>query len=253
LINGIGRPAYDLVNKKFGKLTVIERYIDETTLKYKCSYWLCRCDCGKTRIIRGTSLIEGDTKSCGCLISEMKSTVIIGKIYGKLKALNKTEIKNGEAFYECQCECGNIVEVRGGNLVTGGSKSCGCQRTRTRIDKSIAGESAFNHIYANYKCLARRRKINFQLTKEEFREIINQNCFYCNKSPSNIDGKYFTTGSYLYSGIDRIDSNLGYIIGNVVPCCKICNVMKSNLSKNDFLNHIKQIYHFNINNTTSNN
>ena len=49
----------NLIGKKFGTLLVIE---------YKNnSKWLCKCDCGNKKIIRGDSLKQGLTKSCGCL------------------------------------------------------------------------------------------------------------------------------------------------------------------------------------------
>lgn len=32
--------------------------------------WRCQCDCGKTVITRGSSLLAGTTRSCGCLVSE---------------------------------------------------------------------------------------------------------------------------------------------------------------------------------------
>jgi hypothetical protein len=51
-----------LVGKQFGKLKVIE--LDH---KKRRSYWLCKCDCGNVKTIRGTSLTSGATKSCGCL------------------------------------------------------------------------------------------------------------------------------------------------------------------------------------------
>jgi len=35
----------------------------------------------------------------------------------------------------------------------------------------------------------------------------------------------------------------GYIIGNVTHCCKRCNVAKSDLSENDFLNLVKSIFY----------
>jgi hypothetical protein len=41
--------------------------------------------------------------------------------------------------------------------------------------------------------------------------------------------------------IDRVDNSLGYVIGNCVPCCKLCNSMKSNLPKKTFLDHSKRI------------
>ena len=52
----------DLTGKKFGKLTVLERILNEKGTKYKCL-----CDCGNIKIIRGTDLSNGKTQSCGCI------------------------------------------------------------------------------------------------------------------------------------------------------------------------------------------
>lgn len=57
----------DLTGKKFGKLTVIKRSFPNN--KYNNSRWLCRCDCGKEKITFRSYLIQGHTKSCGCLRS----------------------------------------------------------------------------------------------------------------------------------------------------------------------------------------
>ena len=54
----------DLINHKYGQLTVIEyagRAPNRSTL------WLCECACGATKILRGDHLKDGRTKSCGCL------------------------------------------------------------------------------------------------------------------------------------------------------------------------------------------
>ena len=49
------------------------------------------------------------------------------------------------------------------------------------------------------------------------------------------------------NGIDRIDSTLGYTSANTVPCCSLCNSMKSTLSPDNFIAHIKQIlFHLNV-------
>ncbi|KKM98992.1 hypothetical protein LCGC14_1152420 [marine sediment metagenome] len=58
------RKRIDLVGQKFGRLVVLQ-FIDKN--KWRSSFWLCRCDCGKEKIILGDSLKNGDTKSCGCL------------------------------------------------------------------------------------------------------------------------------------------------------------------------------------------
>lgn len=45
----------------------------------------------------------------------------------------------------------------------------------------------------------------------------------------------------LCNGIDRKDSGRGYYQENCLPCCKICNVMKSTMSYNDFIEHCIKI------------
>lgn len=53
----------DLTGQKFGRLTVLKRVENKGT----SIYWLCKCDCGNEKIIRGDSLKQGLTNSCGCL------------------------------------------------------------------------------------------------------------------------------------------------------------------------------------------
>lgn len=53
----------DLTGKRFGSLTVISQ---AKSSKSGRAMWLCRCDCGTEKIILGSSMIQGKTKSCGC-------------------------------------------------------------------------------------------------------------------------------------------------------------------------------------------
>jgi hypothetical protein len=61
------RNFIDLIGKKFGRLTAIRRVKNS---KSENSRWLCRCDCGKEKVILGRSLTSGRTKSCGCFRNE---------------------------------------------------------------------------------------------------------------------------------------------------------------------------------------
>ncbi|KKK59795.1 hypothetical protein LCGC14_3030790 [marine sediment metagenome] len=61
----------DLTSKKFGRLTVIKRVDKNKSRNYR---WLCKCDCGKEKIILGYNLKNGHTKSCGCLLKEGNNT-----------------------------------------------------------------------------------------------------------------------------------------------------------------------------------
>ena len=60
------KPMIDLTGQRFGRLTVIRR--DES--RKKAAYWLCRCDCGKEKVVQGCHLRSGATVSCGCLHME---------------------------------------------------------------------------------------------------------------------------------------------------------------------------------------
>lgn len=52
----------DITGQRFGRLTVIE----QAESKNNHARWVCKCDCGNKRIVYGSSLFSGETKSCGC-------------------------------------------------------------------------------------------------------------------------------------------------------------------------------------------
>lgn len=82
--------------------------------------------------------------------------------------------------------------------------------------------------YAQYKSGAKKRGISFDLSREQFRTFWEKSCFYCASSIETI-------------GLDRIDSNLGYKLDNVVSCCTICNAMKLALPRDIFIEHCYKI------------
>ena len=57
----------DMTGKKIGRLTVIKRV---ENLK-GCVMWLCKCECGNEKILKGTELRTGKINSCGCLHKEI--------------------------------------------------------------------------------------------------------------------------------------------------------------------------------------
>lgn len=63
-----GRKRLELVGKRFGRL-VVKMSAGED--RYGKSLFLCKCDCGNTKVIIGSSLVQRFTKSCGCLQKEI--------------------------------------------------------------------------------------------------------------------------------------------------------------------------------------
>ena len=57
--------SLNLKGKRFGKLVAV-KCVGHVGKSRHLS-WLCKCDCGREKVVLGNSLIRGDTKSCGCL------------------------------------------------------------------------------------------------------------------------------------------------------------------------------------------
>ena len=62
----------DLRGQTFGRLTAVKRVGKN---KQNTSLWLFKCDCGKSKTIRGTSVTRARATSCGCLHREIMRSV----------------------------------------------------------------------------------------------------------------------------------------------------------------------------------
>jgi hypothetical protein len=56
----------------------------------------------------------------------------------------------------------------------------------------------------------------------------------------------FLNGDFVYNGIDRIDSSIGYVEGNIVPCCKACNMAKNTMGQDEFMLWVERVYNHSI-------
>ena len=88
--------------------------------------------------------------------------------------------------------------------------------------------------YTKYRLGAEKRNFVFELSLEEFDDITKQPCLYCGEFNGEHKG-------VPYSGVDRIDSSVGYTTLNCIPCCEMCNRMKLDYDMMDWLKHIKKI------------
>lgn len=146
-------------------------------------------------------------------------------------------------FYEVICECGNKKIINGSLMKSGNTKSCGCYGKQIRKSKRISdNHSEITAIILGYKRHAKDRNLEWNLSRDFVENLIKQQCFYCDSPPTNIKKTKNSIGNGLkYSGIDRINSNYNYDENNVVPCCKICNVAKRDMSIVDFYNWASNI------------
>ena len=77
----MAKQVIDLTGRKFGKLIVLKIAGKN---EYNNILWLCKCECGNTKIVRGNALKAGKTLSCGCYSREVhtKHGMWKSRVYG---------------------------------------------------------------------------------------------------------------------------------------------------------------------------
>jgi len=230
----------DLTGQRFGRLVVLDfSHKDKDGL----TYWKCQCDCGRTTTVPIRNLRSGNTKSCGNGYHRRKD--ITGQEFGRLIVLEHShQTTRRKTMWKCQCSCGKITLVEGHTLRKGRVKSCGCLRDDVARQKALKpkGVAAFNRVYESAKGGALNRTLPWEITKETFRAVVSQDCYYCGIKPAMRKWRRKQNGGFVGHGIDRVDNNKGYVEGNIVPCCAKCNRMKLDHPQKEFLAQVERIH-----------
>ena len=117
--------ADNLIGQTFNYLKVIGR---EPNDKNSRSMWRCKClynGCGNEVVVMGKRLLNGNTKSCGCLKHRHKYDDLTGNIYGDLTVDSLAYIKGNIVFWNCHCTCGNTKVIRASSLTQNKVYTCG--------------------------------------------------------------------------------------------------------------------------------
>lgn len=171
-----------------------------------------------------------------------------------LRVLGQGAGKHARLVASCKA-CGETFEAYKSTLRK--ANSCGCLKHDSASWKSVGaktmpwqlppGEAAFNNLLHSYKAKALKRGFTFDLSKEDFRELVTGECAYCGDSLGSIvRGLGKTSGDFYYTGVDRAVNEEGYTRDNAVSCCSTCNFMKHKLGSSAFLNHVGKIYRHNF-------
>lgn len=156
----------DLTGQRFGRWTVLQK----AESRNKHVYWLCKCDCGTIKEVKGASLREGKSQSCGCLHKQLSKKIcsqvgkknirnLIGQQFGEWTVLKDSGKRrsNGGIIWTCQCSCGTIKDVRGHSLISGYSTNCGCKKINSKGELKIfnlltENQIPFKHEYSFNDC-----------------------------------------------------------------------------------------------------
>ena len=217
-------------NSKIGRIVGLSREMvriirDNLKTNQKRKYIKAICpDCGKERLIRKDQY-KNNLKNY-CLSCAKKNSPKYQRLKSKIakKCIN----------------CGKDIIISKKTWINGTKKCNSCRTSETnKIKKGLAAQKS---IYAQYRNKAKIKHLDFDLSFDEFMKITKQNCFYCNIEPSNIKKSEYNNGDFIYNGIDRMDNSKGYIIDNIIPCCKICNYAKNTMPLEEFYKWVNTIY-----------
>lgn len=121
------------------------------------------------------------------------------------------------------------------DLLNNACKSCGANRKRKQY---YTFDQTLRQTWKRAKSSAKVRNLHFDLLVEDLQKIYllqNKKCFYSGVEMG------FNSGKTNKISIDRVDSTKGYTVENVVLCCKVINVMKSNLNIEEFIQWVNRI------------
>jgi len=194
----------------------------------------CRCDecrgaMKKARAeypisVHGTLWSYG--KGCRCDLCKKVKSVDWKKRHPNARPRTTNLVTGTRICYVCKEEkpleefCSN----KNRRISLGRSNECKrCHNLRSKRNKNTP-----KHRFESYVSGAKVRKIQFNLSFEEFESFWNKSCYYCG---TDIDG----------IGLDRKDSGDGYNMNNIVPCCTQCNRAKTIQTTDQFIEMCKKV------------
>jgi hypothetical protein len=177
------------------------------------------------------------------------ATIGVGDVVGKWTVYGPPFRNKGSTWVPCRCECGTERAVRSDSLYVGKKEGRGsngssqCRRCSQLNKKTIRpkGETGANLLWAKYKIGAAARGLVFTLTLNDMMALTSQNCHYCDQAPDQecvspkTSEAALAHSRWVYNGVDRKDSSVGYVLENCLPCCKTCNYAKKQQTYDEFL------------------
>ena len=181
----MGYPIKDLTGQRFGRLVVVESTDKRSG---RSVVWECLCDCGNECSVAGYNLTRNNTRSCGCLHSELlaerTAKGLTGQRFGRLVAVESTDERSsdGNVIWLCRCDCGNECKVVGRSLTRNNTRSCGCLWRETRAAMIGPKAPAWNPGLSDKERKANRNYLEYKEWRTAVYERDNYTCQYCGDS-----------------------------------------------------------------------
>jgi len=165
---------------------------------------------------------------------------LTNRVFGKWKVIKYSgSARTGGTVWLCECACGSLKQIPSWSLVSGLSKTCGCSRKGKNNHnwkgyKEISG-NRWNDIIQN----AKARNLVLEITIKDIYDLFKEQQGLC--ALTGIELKLGEGSNRGNASLDRIDSDKGYINGNVQWIHKDINRMKNSFSQEYFIKMCKLV------------
>jgi hypothetical protein len=158
--------------------------------------------------------------------------------------LVKYTIEDNRCFWECKCDCGNIVKRREDHLKMllkeSRTISCGCKAKIAPKGSKSQKWRGVGKLSGHYFCLIQKRcknkNLELGITIEDAWNLFleqNEKCALSGIELTMAESR--RTDEEMTASLDRKDSEKGYIKGNVQWVHKDINLMKNILTQDRFI------------------
>ena len=152
--------------------------------------------------------------------------------------------KSPSSYWICNCDCGKRTIVKCTHLTGHSVKSCGClsKKTKHSHPRWKGYEDISGRVFNRIKHCAKKRKISFNITIQQIWDLFLKQDKICALTGLPLT---FPSRDKTFDGtasLDRIDSNKGYVGGNIQWVHKDVNFMKQQLSTHQLVEYSKLIY-----------
>lgn len=227
--------------QRFGRWTVIDNI---PVVKNTHRYVKCRCDCGTEQLVPSADLLRGKTKSCKhCVALNRRIFIPAGTQSKNWTITGETKMsKSQNLLYDVQCTCGNhrwmtASEFHNPDKSNMCQRCAGIQRGKeAKIKNGLIGELDADK-YGKMKKCAEARHIDFRVSQEYLWDLYEAQGRKCAITGDDIP-------VIKKASLDRIDSSLPYIEGNVQWVSKQANLSKHVMSMTELYEFCRKVLNY---------
>lgn len=234
---------------KIGKLTIIKD-VDSRRVEIEC-------ECGVIQNSMIKNILSGNVDRCRkCLYhrADINGSIdLTDQKFGKWTVLYRTKAQNnGLSIWMCRCDCGTEKPVYATHLKRGNSNACTICNLKSGADHPQYGgmtghipNTWWNTTISRRRTSKKRKSMPMEITIEDGNELFIKQNMRC-----ALTGIILTFGTGVNrdaqtASLDRIDSSIGYIKGNIQWLHKDINMLKNTYDQDYFIKMCKMITDYN--------